>query len=179
MLKCGGALCASYIAGNILAVGRSLASSNLNIKNLPICTPANESDIENMLLLYKGKPSESFVNERMSESVVFEDPLTCAIGIPEVFEIFRALKYLEPTLNQHQVVSQSSDTTRVYLNVNYRIFRRDCLVESILEVHYNAAGKIVLIREQWNDVTLLQNILSRFIRRANGILCNLITTRIK
>ena len=173
LIKAGLITLAIYLTGNLLA----FLSPNLyqiqeiEVYRIGISKPVHNPDILNLLEMYRGKPSIDFFSSRVAPDAVFEDPCMMGQGPQEIYNSFIALKLLEPSLENFYVISPS----KVYLNMTYTVFSHRVQMDSIAYLEYDENDKISVIREQWNDMQLYSNALSKLIRRMNGLFLKLFT----
>lgn len=114
--------------------------------------------------------------DECSSDVVFEDPAAICLGLREVEEAFRALKYCYPEiLNTPRIIKRTShegvETLVIYMSQKYFGFLNVC---STLGVSIQA-GKILKFEERWNGKQFLDVNPIRFSRRINGVASNFFT----
>jgi len=130
--------------------------------------------LDDLKELYECRPTLEILNRAWRHDAVYEDPLTCAVGLEEITSQWNSLRKLlsQCDVVSRRVLSSTHNPNKVVfmqtLEYTFRIIRWRRSLDSMIIIELDDNGQIIRLEDQWNGQELPSRWGASMIRRLNG-----------
>ena len=170
----------SLAAGHLALSGLGIANACLARSSVPAASEGPQPAAVAQRLVSEVYRGDGLSPELVTSDVTFTDPAARCVGVLEVTEAFRALRFCRPEPLAEPLHETKVDGT-VHFHLHQRYFAGSTLLKGGLEVRSTLVvrlapdGRVSTLEERWNDEPLLSWAPFRWVRRVNGILSATLT----